>query len=763
MYLLPGTELNHRYVIESLLGHGGFGITYAADDQVLGARVAIKEYLPRHLATRAEGRTQVSVYSGAARQHFDYGLKKFMEEAQVLAQFSHHPNVVSARDYFEANGTAYMVMEYVEGVTLKEYLENKGGRISFEEAQGIMMPVMDALREVHQAGLLHRDISPDNIYITIAAQIRVIDFGAARYYAGEQSKSLSVILKPGYAPEEQYRSSGKQGAWTDVYAVGATIYKALTGQTPPDALDRKEEDSLKPPSQLGVSLRAPAERALMKAMAVSASQRFQTIGEFQQAFTEGKSMPMGAPPGKQPAFTPTPPAPLKPPPSPTPASVRTPPPAPQALLSRVPGRAWVVVLAGMVVNSCLGILYAWSVWSRALINVPKAGQVITEGVGAGWPYLTNAEAATPFSLCVIIFALMMIPGGKVQDALGPKVGAILGGLFLGLGCIIAGMAKSYGGLVLGFGMFGGIGMGIGYAAATPAALKWFGPHQRGLVAGLVVGGYGFAALYIAPLGAYLIQAGGISYSFIFLGIFFFLMITGAGCLLAWPGPGYVVPVPPPRALSAHAPGLEYRPSEMLQTWQFYVLVLMLIGTTQSGLLIIANGAPLLATTAKSSPFLMANVWLLVSFGGLMNTLGRIGTGLYSDIFGRANAYTLNCIATALCLFLLPAIISSHSVFLLFVAVGVAYWQYGGGLALMPAYVADIYGTKNFGVNYGLVFIGWGLGFFITRLAGTIKDVTGSLSAAFYCSGVILIIFLTLSQILSNSIKYGNLFKYNDKR
>jgi serine/threonine protein kinase len=292
MYLPQGTELHQRYVIENLLGHGGFGITYSAYDKVLNVRVAVKEYLPRQLATRAEGQTKVSVYSGEARQHYDYGLRKFMEEAQSVARFSHHPNIVSARDYFEANGTAYMVMEYVEGVTLKEYVEKKGGRISFEEAKGIMMPVMDALREVHQAGMLHRDISPDNIYISTSAQVKILDFGAARYFAGEQSKSLSVILKPGYAPEEQYRSSGKQGSWTDVYAVGATIYKALTGKTPPDALDRKEEDTLEPPSRLGVNIPENAEQALLHALAVTASQRFQTMGEFQQAFTGGEPMTM---------------------------------------------------------------------------------------------------------------------------------------------------------------------------------------------------------------------------------------------------------------------------------------------------------------------------------------------------------------------------------------------------------------------------------------------------------------------------------------
>ena len=318
MYLPEGTELNKRYVIENVLGHGGFGITYAAYDKVLSVRVAIKEYLPRQLATRAEGQTKISIYTGEARQHYQYGLHKFLEEAQAVAKFAHHPNIVSARDYFEAHGTAYMVMEYVEGVTLKEYLEKKGGRISFEEAKGIMMPVMDALREVHQVGLMHRDISPDNIYISTAAQVKILDFGAARYAAGEQSKSLSVILKPGYAPEEQYRSSGKQGAWTDVYAVGATIYKCLTGKTPPDALDRKEEDTLEPPSRLGVAIPPEAEQALLRALAVKAPKRFKSMGDFQQAFLGGEPVSIGFQAPPQPAYTPTPtPTPAQPPQQPS--------------------------------------------------------------------------------------------------------------------------------------------------------------------------------------------------------------------------------------------------------------------------------------------------------------------------------------------------------------------------------------------------------------------------------------------------------------
>ena len=163
-------------------------------------------------------------------------------------------------------------------------------------------------------------------------------------------------------------------------------------------------------------------------------------------------------------------------------------------------------------------------------------------------------------------------------------------------------------------------------------------------------------------------------------------------------------------------------------------------------MIIGNAAGILTTAAKGVPFLVANAWILVSYGGLVNALGRVGTGMYSDKIGRDNAYTINCLVSALCLFLLPTIIASGNIFLLFVAVGIAYWQYGGGLALMPAYTADFFGPKNLGMNYGLVFLGWGLGFFMTRLGGSIKDWTGSLTWAFILSAIVLIIAVVVSRV-----------------
>jgi len=426
------------------------------------------------------------------------------------------------------------------------------------------------------------------------------------------------------------------------------------------------------------------------------------------------------------------------------------------MADKVPGKAWVVTFAGTAINLCLGILYAWSVWAKVLISEPKAGQLMT-GINEGWPFLTNAQAATPFSLCVIMFALLMIPGGRIQDKYGPKVGATTGGLFLAVGCIVAGLMKSYAGLIFGFGILGGIGMGIGYAAPTPAALKWFGPHKRGLVAGLVVGGYGGAALYVSPLANYLINSGGLSYSFYFLGTMFAAVTIIAGQLLAWPPAGYVPPaavVKPGAAAAPTVTKLDWVAGDMVKTGQFFALMVMFIGTTQSGLLIIANAAKMLAETAKGIPFFDANAWILASYGGLINALGRVGTGMYSDKIGRGNAYTVNCLVSALCLFALPAVMGAKSLFFLFLAVGIAYWQYGGGLALMPSFTADFFGPKNLGFNYGLVFIGWGLGFFMARLGGTIKDMTGSLDWAFYLSGMVLIAAVVICRLTKRPTTTG---------
>jgi OFA family oxalate/formate antiporter-like MFS transporter len=295
---------------------------------------------------------------------------------------------------------------------------------------------------------------------------------------------------------------------------------------------------------------------------------------------------------------------------------------------------------------------------------------------------------------------------------------------------------------------GGIGMGIGYAAPTPAALKWFGPHQRGLVAGLVVSGYGGAALYIAPLARYLINSTGLTGSFIWLGVWFGAVTIIAGSMLAWPEPGYVPPAAPAAVAGKKVISgtiIDWTPSEAAKTWQLYALIFLFIGTTQSGLLIIANAATILKKAAAGSAFLVANAWILASYGGLINACGRIGTGKYSDIIGRDNAYTVNCLVSAACLLLLPTVIKSQNLFLLFLAVGIAYWQYGGGLALMPSYTADFFGPKNLGMNYGLVFLGWGGGFFMTRLGGTIEDITGSLTWAFVMSAAFLVIAVVVAR------------------
>lgn len=296
-YLRPGTVLAGKYLVGRGLGHGGFGTTYIARDQVLGIKLAIKEYLPQDCASRAPGSNMVVPFSGDGAKRFADGLESFLQEARTLARFDGSPNIVGVRDFFTENGTAYLVMNYLEGITLKQYLVRSGGKpVPFEKMLGILLPVMDALRTVHAAGLLHRDVSPDNIFLTTSGQVTLIDFGAARQsmnlnVQNVQQQSVSVILKPGYAPEEQYRSHGRQGPWTDIYALGATMYRTLTGRIPPEALDRLENDTLVPPSKLGIRIPAYAEAAILRAMAVHAENRFQTVDEFRAALLKGAQQP----------------------------------------------------------------------------------------------------------------------------------------------------------------------------------------------------------------------------------------------------------------------------------------------------------------------------------------------------------------------------------------------------------------------------------------------------------------------------------------
>lgn len=281
-YLPVGTVLNGCYQIGRVLGHGGFGITYLSWDSHLDLPIAIKEYFPRTLASRSNDALTLSIHSGQKHKRFDDGLQRFQDEARTLAKFQQHPGIVSVYSFFPAHGTCYMVMEYVAGMTLKAYLKRKGP-LSYKTVIKIMLPIMDALQAVHGEGLLHRDVSPHNIYITQRKQVKLLDFGAARFITGEYDHNLSVILKPGYAPEEQYRIQGKQGPWTDVYGLAATFYHCLMGVAPPEVLDRLERDVLQPLSAHKIEIPITAERALLRGLALKATDRFQDMESFRQA------------------------------------------------------------------------------------------------------------------------------------------------------------------------------------------------------------------------------------------------------------------------------------------------------------------------------------------------------------------------------------------------------------------------------------------------------------------------------------------------
>lgn len=265
--LEQGFCLAGKYIIGRVLGIGGFGITYLAYDMLLSQTVAIKEYLPNEFSTRVPTQAKVTIYTGDKEEQFLAGQKRFVDEAKKLAKFQHQSQIVSIFDCFDENNTSYIVMEYLRGKTAQELLKEKG-KIDPDEAVAIGLSVLEALETVHQAGILHRDISPDNIFLTDEGKVKLIDFGAARYATTSHSKSLSVIIKQGYAPIEQYRSRGEQGPWTDVYGVAATLYKLITGKTPEDSIERAVKDELLPPSKMGVKISKSLENAIMNGLNV---------------------------------------------------------------------------------------------------------------------------------------------------------------------------------------------------------------------------------------------------------------------------------------------------------------------------------------------------------------------------------------------------------------------------------------------------------------------------------------------------------------
>ena len=280
-YLQIGTILHDRYEIKDILGAGGFGITYKAWDNTLQTEVCIKEYYPVGIANRAVTATLVSVYTNADEVSYRRGMQRFLREARGLAKLGSVKNIVNVHDYFEENNTAYMVMEYLKGKTLKCFVRENGGKVDEDVAIHVACSVLEALQHVHAVGIIHRDISPDNIYICDNMEVKLIDFGALKQEIAEVNKSTSIILKYGFAPPEQYTSNSRgQGAWTDIYAVGATVYYILTGLIPQDSVMRMMEDVLVPLEEIIPSISKNFSDAIMKAMSLNIRERFASAEDF---------------------------------------------------------------------------------------------------------------------------------------------------------------------------------------------------------------------------------------------------------------------------------------------------------------------------------------------------------------------------------------------------------------------------------------------------------------------------------------------------
>ncbi len=391
-------------------------------------------------------------------------------------------------------------------------------------------------------------------------------------------------------------------------------------------------------------------------------------------------------------------------------------------VTRSARNGWTVALAGTGINLALGVLYSWSIVSK---KIPEEW---------GW---TEAQKGLPYAVACLVFAFIMVPAGRMQDRIGPRVVATIGGVLVGLGMMFASQMTSPFGYIIGFGVLAGAGIGFGYASATPPAVKWFSAARTGMIAGIVVSGFGLASVYIAPLASGLISRHGVSTTMLVLGIGFLVAISGLAQLLKVPPKGYV----PPGTKSA-APGvskkLDYTPLEMLRTWQFHVLGFMYVAGAGAGLMIISKLAKIVDVQAG----LKVGFWFVAALA-IGNGAGRIVAGTLSDKIGRQ--WTLfSCFVIQAVVILLLSRSSSQNILgsqtVLAVMSALVGANYGANLALFPSITKDFYGLKNFGVNYGLVFTAWGWGGFgLSLLAGMVYDRTQSFNFAYYCSAGLLVL------------------------
>ena len=400
-YALPmGTILAGKYLVGRVLGQGGFGITYVGWDIALERKVAIKEYYPSGQVSRNPGSRGLTWYTSVqSQQAKQNGTQIFLKEARKMSKVDDIPNVVRVRDLFQENETAYIVMDFVEGETLKARLE-KTGPLPWKQAKGIFLPAIQAMEQVHQAGLVHRDISPDNLMLTPDGKVKILDLGAAKDLSVNNGASSMQVAKGGFSPFEQYTQRGSSGPWTDVYAMAATVYYTLTGKLPPVATDRVVEDTISWEEPGLKALSAQALEALQKAMVISAKNRMQSMEELEKGLysTAVKPEPAPAPqPMQETRPEPQPASEVKPKSQPEqeskPKSQPTPEPAPQAQSKPKPEagkksgkKLWIAAAAVIAVVLCGALIWA---------NAGKpADDTDTAAFAATTPTTTPTAAAT---------------------------------------------------------------------------------------------------------------------------------------------------------------------------------------------------------------------------------------------------------------------------------------------------------------------------------------------------------------------------------